>query len=232
MDELSNFTLKNGFHATIIAALEASVDLTLQNTLILSDYPLIDEMDAPLNCCVLLIAAMIGCDTLSSGIPGIGAKRLHALIDEKKPIDGNALIDIVIAAKKGRVSDAKLRFVVDVMMYEPCNTIELSTEEEAAGCSNYQDSIPYMFPPHESFDKYLGGFALPRFMTLEEDVTLMFSWLRDNYGAKRVILWDDTNINIPAASDAHLNRHTYAACYAGSVAKGDVFLQLCGWMGT
>jgi hypothetical protein len=109
----------------------------------------------------------------------------------------------------------------------------LSTEEEAAGCSNYQDSIRNMFPPPESFDKYLGGFASPRFVTLEEDVTLaLSSWWRDNYGAKRVILWDDTNISIPAASDAHLNRHTYAACYGGSAAKGDVFLKLCGWMGT
>ena len=90
-----------------------------------------------------------------------------------------------------------------------------------------------MFPPPESLlDKYLGGFVSPRFVTLEEDVTLMSSWWRDKYGAKRVILWDDTNINIPAASDAHLNRHTYAACYAGNVVEGAMFLHLCGWMGT
>jgi len=62
-------------------------------------------------------------------------------------------------------------------MDEPCNTIELSTEEDAAESSNYQDLIRYMFPPPESFlDKYLGGFVSPRFVTLEEDVTLMSSW--------------------------------------------------------
>ena len=72
----------------------------------------------------------------------------------------------------------------------------------------------------------------PRFATLEEDVTLMSAWWQNKYGTKRVILWDDTNINIPAASDSHLNRHTYSAYYAGNVAKGAVFLQLCGWMGT
>ena len=47
-------------------------------------------------------------------------------------------------------------------------------------------------------------------------------------------MWDNTNINIPAASDAHLNWHTYSAyyTYAGNVAKGAVLLQLCGWLGT
>jgi hypothetical protein len=101
-DELSNFTLKTGFRATTMAALEASNDLTVQKNLIIAAYPLIDEMDAPLYRCV--VTTTIGCDTLPSGIPGIGAKRLHALIDEKKPIDANALIGIVIAAKKSPAS--------------------------------------------------------------------------------------------------------------------------------
>ena len=46
-------------------------------------------------------------------------------------------------------------------MYKPSNTIELSTEEEAAEVSNYQDSIRYIFPPSESLNKCLGGFASP-----------------------------------------------------------------------
>ena len=100
----------------------------------------------------------------SGGIPGLGAKRLHVLIDQKKPIDANALIVIVIAAKKGRVMENELRVVIDALMHELCNTIELSTEEEEeeeeeAEGSSYQDSIRYMFPPPESLDKYLGGFA-------------------------------------------------------------------------
>ena len=133
-----------------MAALEASNDLTVEKNLRLAVYPLIDEIDALLYRCV--IAATIGCDTLPGGIPGLGAKRLHVLIDQRKPIDVNALIGIVIATKKGRVTEAELRVVTDALMYEPCNTIELSTEEEAAEGSNYQDSMQFMFPPPESLD--------------------------------------------------------------------------------
>jgi len=57
--------------------------------------------------------------------------------------------------------EAALHVVIDALMYDPCNTIELSTEEEAAEGSNYQDSIRYMlFPPPESLDKYLGALLL------------------------------------------------------------------------
>ena len=71
-----------------------------------------DEMDAPLYRCV--IAATIGCDTLPGGVYGLVAKRLHVLIDEQKPIDANALIDIVlIAVKKGHVTEDELRVVID-----------------------------------------------------------------------------------------------------------------------
>jgi hypothetical protein len=108
-----------------MAALEASNELTVEKNLRLAVYPLIDNIDAPLYRCV--IAATIGCDTLPGGISGLGAKRLHVLIDQKKPIDANVLIGIVIAAKKGHVMEAELRVVIDALMYEPCNTIELST---------------------------------------------------------------------------------------------------------
>jgi hypothetical protein len=158
-DELSNFMLKTGFRSMIMAALEASNELTVEKNLRPAVYPLIDEMDALLYRCV--ISAMIGCDTLPGGVYGLGAKQLHVLIDQKKPINANAVIGIVITAKKGRVTETELRVVIDALMYEPCNMIELSTEEEkeAADGSNYQDSIRYMFPPPESLDKYLGGFA-------------------------------------------------------------------------
>ena len=65
----------------------------------------------------------------------------------------------------------------------------------------------------------------PRFATLDEDVALVSSWWLGKYGGKRVIMWDDTNINIPAVSDAHLNRHTYSA-YNGakdSVSTNTIF---------
>ena len=90
-------------------------------------------------------------------IPGLGAKQLHVLIDQKKPRNANALIGIVIGAKKGHVTDAELCVVINALMYEPCNMIE---EEEEAEGSNYQDSIRYMFPPPESLDKYLGALLL------------------------------------------------------------------------
>ena len=72
----------------------------------------------------------------------------------------------------------------------------------------------------------------PRFVTLYEVVTLMSSWWLNKQGAKKVILWDDTNINMPVARDEHLSQHTNSTSYAGNVAKGAVFLQLCSWMGT
>ena len=62
---------------------------------------------------------------------------MYWLIDEQKPIDATALVGIVIAAKKGRVTEAELLVVIDALMHEPCNTIELSTQEEAAEGSNY-----------------------------------------------------------------------------------------------
>ena len=96
--------------------------MTVEKNLRVAVYPLIDEINAPLNRCV--IAATIGCDNLPGGISGLGAKGLHVLIDQRKPIDANALIGIVIATKNGRVTGAKLRVVFDAWMYEPCNTIE------------------------------------------------------------------------------------------------------------
>jgi hypothetical protein len=136
-DELSNFTLKTGFRAMIMASLEASKDLIVKNNLKVVDYLLTDEIDDPLYRCV--IAATIGCDTLLGGVHELGAKRLHVLIDEQKPIDTTALVVIVIAAKKGCVTEAELRVVIDALMHEPCNTIDFSTQEEAAEGSNYQD---------------------------------------------------------------------------------------------
>jgi hypothetical protein len=75
---------------------------------------------------------------LPGGVYGLGTKRLHVLIDEQKPIDANALVDIVIAVKKGRVTEDELRVVVDALLQESCNTIECPTQEEAAEGSNYQ----------------------------------------------------------------------------------------------
>ena len=44
-------------------------------------------------------------------------------------------------------------------------------------------------------------------------------------------MWDNTAIPFPKVEDAALNRQTWSAYYDGNVAKGGVFLQLCGWLG-
>ena len=60
----------------------------------------------------------------------------------------------------------------------------------------------------------------PRFVSLEEDRTLMKSQWRKRYDDMRVIFWDKTNIDVPASSDPNINRHTYSHYYNGTVAKG------------
>ena len=91
-------------------------------------------------CPMIIPSTTIGCDTLPGGVYGLGARRLHVLIDGQKPIDANALIDTVIAVKKGHVTEDELHVVIDALMHKSCNTIECSTQEEAAEGSNYQDA--------------------------------------------------------------------------------------------
>jgi len=72
----------------------------------------------------------------------------------------------------------------------------------------------------------------PLFVTLAEDQALMSDHWKAEYPDRRIIFWDNTNVNIPAPSVAAMNRETYSSYYGGNVAKGGVFLFLCGWMGT
>ena len=72
----------------------------------------------------------------------------------------------------------------------------------------------------------------PRFVSIEEDRALMEKKWKSKYDNMRILFWDNTNVNVPASSDPNINRHTYSHYYNGTVAKGAVFLQLCGWMGT
>ena len=80
-----------------------------------------------------MIAATIGCETLPGGVYGLGAKRLHVLIDEQKPIDATALVVIVIAWKKGRVTEDELHVVVDALMHESFNTRRSSRSQQLSG---------------------------------------------------------------------------------------------------
>ena len=55
---------------------------------------------------------------------------------------------------------------------------------------------------------------------------------KNKYKGKRMVFWDTKGIKLNTPSDALLQRLTYLAYYAGNVARGDIFVQLCGWLGT
>jgi hypothetical protein len=72
----------------------------------------------------------------------------------------------------------------------------------------------------------------PKYATFNEDRALRKEHWNDYYDGFRVVMWDNTNIPMFKSGDANNQRLTYSAYYAGNVAKGGVFVQLCGWMGT
>ena len=63
------------------------------------------------------------------------------MIDEQKSIDTTALVGIVIAAKKGRATEAELLVAIDALMHEPCNTIELSTKKKQPKAATIRTSL-------------------------------------------------------------------------------------------
>lgn len=70
------------------------------------------------------------------------------------------------------------------------------------------------------------------FATYKEDRLLPTERWNERYTDKRVVFWDDTNINLPTPNDGSLNRRSYSNYYGGSVDKrGGVLSQLCGWVG-
>ena len=69
----------------------------------------------------------------------------------------------------------------------------------------------------------------PLFSSFEEQIQLSDpSWM-DNYGNKRLIMWDDTNIPATSPSDPEINKHLYSQYYGGCVAKAGVGLLTTGW---
>ena len=72
----------------------------------------------------------------------------------------------------------------------------------------------------------------PRFVTLNEDEMLRQEKWNDTYKGQRVIMWDNTCIHLCMPQDPEIQRNTYSLYYSGNVAKGSIFVQLCGWMGT
>jgi hypothetical protein len=71
----------------------------------------------------------------------------------------------------------------------------------------------------------------PLYVTLNEDVNLRDAKWKETYSNKQKRNWDNTFLPIMTPSLAELQHNMYSAYYAGKVAKGDVILQLCGWMG-
>ncbi len=73
----------------------------------------------------------------------------------------------------------------------------------------------------------------PPYVTHTEDVALRKEKWNAVYGDdKRIIMWDNTAIRMKGKpTDAEFQRNTYSSYYAGNVAKGAVFIQLCGWIG-
>ena len=70
-----------------------------------------------------------------------------------------------------------------------------------------------------------------RFASYEEDFALMKEKWKEKYKGVRLVMWDDTNVNLsykPGGADKQ--RLTYSMYYAANCAKGGVFMQLCGWM--
>ena len=72
-------------------------------------------------------------------------------------------------------------------------------------------------------------FSWPRWVSHSEDCTLRKPKWNDKYDGKRVVMWDDTNVNLQfKPSSVEVQHITYSAYYGGNVCKGGVFLQLCG----
>jgi hypothetical protein len=71
----------------------------------------------------------------------------------------------------------------------------------------------------------------PMYASHSEDELLRQSSWNEKYSDQRILFWDNTGIELHKASDALLQRITFSAYYAGNVAKGGIFVQLCGWLG-
>ena len=71
----------------------------------------------------------------------------------------------------------------------------------------------------------------PSYATIDEDEKLRDPDWNEKYNGKRVVFWDNTGIDLHKPTDALLQRLTYSPYYAGNVAKGGIYLQLCGWLG-
>ena len=56
--------------------------------------------------------------------------------------------------------------------------------------------------------------------------------MENKYVRKNVVFHDNTGLSIMKPADSLCQHITYSSYYGGNVAKGGVFVQLCGWIGT
>ena len=72
----------------------------------------------------------------------------------------------------------------------------------------------------------------PKYLSYKEDDFLRDTKWEHRYIGKRIVFHDNTGLDIVKPSDSLSQRVTYSSYYGGNVAKGGVFVQLCGWIGT
>ena len=72
----------------------------------------------------------------------------------------------------------------------------------------------------------------PMFVDMHEDELLRDSVKWSAYAGKRVIEWDNSDVKVCVYENPLYQRNTYSKYYGGNCAKGAVFLQPCGWIGT
>ena len=88
------------------------------------------------------------------------------------------------------------------------------------------------------FDKKLGCVlecreSWPTFASHSEDKEMRKNRWNDVVKSERMIFWDTTNIPMTYQPSTALNqRITYNQYYGANVAKGGVFIQPCGWLGS
>ena len=67
----------------------------------------------------------------------------------------------------------------------------------------------------------------PKYATHAEDIQMRKDKWKQKYEGKRVVMWDDTNINFAfKPSGAYEQRVTYSKYYATNCGKGGFFIQL------
>ena len=69
------------------------------------------------------------------------------------------------------------------------------------------------------------------YVTIAENEQLRNSDWNEKYNGKRVVLWDNNGLSFHKPTDDLLQPLTYSPYYAEYVAKGGIYLQLCGWLG-